>query len=439
MNNSQITTSQLEKMIKEDELSLIDIRPVAAYNGWCLRDETRGGHISGAKSIPFQWTRYMDWVEVLEEKKVDKDKPVILYGYDSDETAEMAAQLGKLGYKQVAIFNQFVDEWVKDKARPLRQLKRYRHFVYPEWLKQLLNGQNPPEYDRDKILICHSHYDYIEDYHNGHIPGAIALDTNSLENTETWNRRTPEELETTLTSLGITHDTTVIVYGRFSAPVFNQEKFPGKSAGHLGAIRCAALMMYAGVKDVRILNGGIGAWERAGFEIETQENKPQPVDSFGTAIPGRSQLMIDTPQAKEYLAGEDSELVSIRSWNEFIGESSGYHYIEKKGRIPGAVFGNCGSDAYHMENYRNFDNTFREYPEVAEKWKEASITPGKKIAFYCGTGWRGSEAFMNAWLMGWEKASVYDGGWYEWCSNPDNPIGTGIPTEGEDIFNRTKV
>jgi len=120
-------------------------------------------------------------------------------------------------------------------------------------------------------------------------------------------------------------------------------------------------------------------------------------------------------------------LVSIRSWQEFIGERSGYHYIEKKGRIPGAIFGNCGSDAYHMENYRNFDHTMRECHEIAEAWAQEGITPDKKLAFYCGTGWRGSEAFMNAYLMGWPDIAVYDGGWFEWSSDTGNPVESGLP------------
>jgi len=41
----------------------------------------------------------------------------------------------------------------------------------------------------------------------------------------------------------------------------------------------------------------------------------------------------------------------------------------KKGRIPGAIFGNCGSDACHMENYRNLDHTMREFGEVRAIWK----------------------------------------------------------------------
>jgi molybdopterin synthase sulfurtransferase len=106
---------------------------------------------------------------------------------------------------------------------------------------------------------------------------------------------------------------------------------------------------------------------------------------------------------------------------------SGYNYIEKKGRIPGSVFSNCGSDAYHMENYRNLDHTTREYGEIAEAWRSVGITPEKHNAFYCGTGWRGSEAFFNAWLMGWPRVSVFDGGWHEWSSDESNPIETGEP------------
>jgi thiosulfate/3-mercaptopyruvate sulfurtransferase len=61
-------------------------------------------------------------------------------------------------------------------------------------------------------------------------------------------------------------------------------------------------------------------------------------------------------------------------------------------------------------------------------WKEVGITPDKHNVFYCGTGWRGSEAFFNAWLMGWSNISVFDGGWFEW-SNKGYPYETGIPNK----------
>ena len=252
------------------------------------------------------------------------------------------------------------------------------------------------------------------------------MDTLALESPETWNRRSPKELKQALEAHGITADTTVILYGKYMSPD-NNDQFPGNAAGHIGAIRSNAIMLYAGVKDVRVLNGGFQSWLDTGFEISTTDAAKNPVAEFGADIPGDPGIFVDMPQAREMLAATGADLVSVRSWDEYIGNVSGYNYIEKKGRIPGSVFGNCGSDAYHMENYRNVDHTTREANEIAEIWQEAGITPDKHLAFYCGTGWRGSEAFYNAWLMGWPLVSVFDGGWFEWSNDPENPFEVGIP------------
>ena len=275
-----------------------------------------------------------------------------------------------------------------------------------------------------KILIvdCREESEFVE----GHIPGAIEMDTLLLESPETWNRRSSEELKVALESKGISADTTVILYGRFGAPD-NNDAFPGSSAGHLGAIRNAAIMMYAGVKDVRVLNGGLLSWKNAGFEIIKEASYPKRVYDFGVKVPGNPSIFIDTDEAKKYIKADTKEIVSIRSWAEYIGEVSGYNYIKIKGRIPGSVFGNCGTDAYHMENYRNIDHTTREYQEVEAQLKAAGLSSDKHLAFYCGTGWRGSEAFFNAYLLGWPNVSIYDGGWFEWSNDSKNKFEIGIP------------
>ncbi|MDZ7691919.1 MAG: rhodanese-like domain-containing protein [Balneolaceae bacterium] len=64
----ELSTSLLVKKLDQADSIIIDVRPIAAYNGWALQGEQRGGHIARAKSIPLMWTQYMDWVEVLEEK-----------------------------------------------------------------------------------------------------------------------------------------------------------------------------------------------------------------------------------------------------------------------------------------------------------------------------------------------------------------------------------
>lgn len=413
-------------MLGERRAQLVDVRPIDAYNGWRLRGETRGGHIGGARTLPFKWTAYIDWIEIVLSKGFRPDDPVVLYGYEAKQTAEVAALFRTAGYADVRMYHGFVDEWSADRALPLSRLARYRHLVPAEWLKAIITTGRGLEREGGPVVVCHAHYRNPGDYEEGHIPGALSLDTNTLESPETWNRRSPAEVRAALLGMGITADTTVVLYGRFSSPD-NADPFPGSSAGQLAAFRCAFIMLWAGVKDVRVLNGGLQSWLDEGYATSTHPGEPRPAESFGVEIPAAPELAVDLPEARQILASPDANLVSVRSWPEHIGEVSGYNYIEKKGRIPGSVFASCGSDAYHMENYRNLDHTTREFGEIVAAWRSVGITPEKHNAFFCGTGWRGSEAFFNAWLMGWPRVSVYDGGWYEWSSDESNPIETGEP------------
>ncbi|MBD3257062.1 thiosulfate sulfurtransferase [candidate division GN15 bacterium] len=426
-SQKQVSIDELQEHLRRPDHVLLDIRPIAAYNGWRLRNEPRGGHIQGAKTFPLSWTAFDDWTDLLEKKSIRPEMPITIYGYDVQDAGHMADRLADAGFKDLATFDHYHD-WSANADLPMDHLPRYPQLVYPQWVKTLIDGNTPPEYDGQDFVICHTSYRYREDYESGHIPGAVHLDTESLEDSKTWNRRSPDELREALIRLGITRDTTVVVYGRFSHPN-NEDEYPGRLAGHLAAMRCAQLLMYAGVQDVRVLNGGMAAWREAGYEMSTDEATLRPAADFGGDIPQRPNLIVDTPEAQVLLESDNGELVSVRSWEEFIGHVSGYNYIDEVGRIPGAIFGNCGSDAYHMENYRNIDHTMREYHEIAAIWAADGIVPDKHIAFYCGTGWRASEAFMHAYLMAWPRISVYDGGWMEWSSDPNNPIETGMPED----------
>ena len=420
-----INTVQLATLLGKPFIKIIDVRPVDAYNGWALHKEIRGGHIKGARSLPEKWLKYLDWIEIVRQKKIVPEDDLIIYSYKSESAENVAKRFLKSGYKKVRIYEGFMDEWINNPVLPMEHLPNYQHLVPTEWVNTLISGRKPAGFNNNRYIVVHSHYRNRDAYLTGHIPDAIDMDTLALEKPETWNRRSPHELKRALEKHGISSDTTVILYGKYMSPD-NRDQFPGSAAGDIGAMRCAFIMIYAGVKDVRIINGGFQSWQDAGYEITMDDVQKQEI-KFGAAIPAKPYLAVDTPEAKLILASENAELVCVRSWPEYIGEVSGYNYIIPKGRIPGAVFADCGSDAYHMENYRNLDLTTREYQEIADNWTKNGITPDKHLAFYCGTGWRGSEAWFNAWLMGWPKVSVYDGGWFEWSADPDNPIETGIP------------
>jgi molybdopterin synthase sulfurtransferase len=426
----EITTEELYSLLENAEFILIDVRPVDAYNGWQLKNEPRGGHIKAARSLPAKWLNYIDWIEIVRKKNILPADEIVIYGYEAEEAGEVAQRFMKSGYDQVSVYNHFLDEWSASPELPVQKLNRFQQLVSAGWVQSLISGGKPPLYENDKFVVVHAHYRNRDAYLSGHIPGAIDMDTLALEASETWNRRPPEELKKALEEHGITADTTVILYGKHMFPD-NDDPFPGSAAGDIGAIRCAFIMLYAGVKDVRVLNGGFQSWMDEGFEVSEIDEPKHRVSDFGAPIPAKPELAVDTPQAKQMIESPESELVCVRSWPEYIGEVSGYNYIEAKGRIPGAVFADCGSDAYHMENYRNNDHTTREYHEIAEIWKKNGITPDKHLAFYCGTGWRGSEAWFNAWIMGWPSVSVYDGGWFEWSNDPENPVEKGVPENYE--------
>jgi thiosulfate/3-mercaptopyruvate sulfurtransferase len=421
-----ISTTQLKKHLEFPGIQVIDVRSADAYNGWQLRGEARGGHIAGARSLPAKWLNYLDWIEMVRHKQIFPEHEVIIYGYDLEESARVADRFIRSGYPDVKVYEAFFSEWIPDTSLPMEKLERYHQLVSAQWVQALISGAKPLHYDNDAYVVVHSHYRNRDAYLTGHIPGAIDMDTLALEAPETWNRRNPEEIRAALEAHGITAETTVVLYGKYMDPD-NDDEFPGSAAGDIGAIRNAFIMMYAGVKDVRVLNGGFRSWVDAGFQISREDVPKTPVEDFGVTVPQRPELAVDTPKAKEMLAAADAELVCVRSYREYTGEVSGYNYIEPKGRIPGAVFADCGSDAYHMENYRNFDHTTREAAETAQTWHALGISPEKHLAFYCGTGWRGSEAWFNAWLMGWPRVSVYDGGWFEWSADPENPYETGVP------------
>ena len=427
-----ISAEDLASRLGDPSVVVVDTRPLAAYNGWRF-GAARGGHVPGAVAIPTEWLPRLGDEELrtlVARHGIDAAGTVVLAGDGSSEVEALADRLRAIGIDSTTLAGG-VPAWIADDSRPLEALPRFERLVYPEWLLDVLNGGRPEAPPAGDALLFHVNFGVPEEYAEAHLPSARYLDTNWLEDPVDWNRRSPAELDEALRRLGITTRTTVILYGRDTEGDAN-EKWPGRRAGQIAATRAALILRYAGVEDVRLLDGGYDRWVRSGFPLETVPVEPVPVEAFGASIPQRPELIVDIDDAKQILADRDgAALVSVRTWREHIGAVSGYNYIGPAGRISGDVWGNCGTDAYHMQHYRAVDNTMRPYPEIVANWAEAGITADKWVAFYCGTGWRASETWYYADLLGWDRIAVYDGGWFEWSKDPvNNPIEIGEPTDG---------
>ncbi|MGF1726111.1 rhodanese-like domain-containing protein [Photobacterium nomapromontoriensis] len=392
---------------KHSNFQVIDCRNSNYFNGWPQANQSRGGHFPGAINFDADWLstlRPPELGSLLESRSIDLHKPTYLY-CDADKANLLKQQFNKLGNHQVTIITDNVTTY----SGELSALKNYQQLVPAQWLNQLIEGKTVSHAPKKGFAVVEVAWGPPTKYLASHIPSSLYLNTNLLESEPWWNHVDAKQLTDLLKELGIRYDTTVILYGR----------------DNTAAARAANIMMYAGVEDVRLLNGGWASWINAGFATEPLFNRAQPVD-FGRTIPANPQYIIDVPQARKVLADQENQsLVSIRSWPEYIGETSGYRYIEPKGRITGSKWGHAGSDAYHLEDFRNPDDTMISANIMTKFWQDWNIDKDQNVSFYCGTGWRASEAFFYAYVMGWEQISVFDGGWFEWSGDTSNPTQTG--------------
>src|SRR6056297_2654979 len=110
----ELKTDTLKTTINNNTTTLIDIRPIDAYNGWALQNEPRGGHIKGAKAFPFSWTKNSKSKQLINNTGITKNQEIIVYGYNSSEIEKMAKKLEKEGYQNIYSYPYFVKEWAND-------------------------------------------------------------------------------------------------------------------------------------------------------------------------------------------------------------------------------------------------------------------------------------------------------------------------------------
>ncbi|MCP3974034.1 MAG: rhodanese-like domain-containing protein, partial [bacterium] len=143
-----LTTDQLADLQRSNGLKLIDARPTAAFNGWRLRGESRGGHIPNAVSFPWSWAAGAydaDLVERLALKGLTPDRSITVYGYDDEDATGLADRLLYLGYDDVAVLAGGLPEWAAQPDSELIRLPRNHQLVHPEWLHHVLEGEATDE------------------------------------------------------------------------------------------------------------------------------------------------------------------------------------------------------------------------------------------------------------------------------------------------------
>lgn len=246
-----------------------------------------------------------------------------------------------------------------------------------------------------------------DDYLGGHVPGAIYADLDTgladLDHADPGRGRHPlpdvGRLQETARRWGISTGATVVVYD------------DNKSQG---AARAWWLLRYAGVADVRLLDGGLAAWLANGHEIATGEESPVPGDIVLSA--GNLPVL---PRANVLDFARDHLLLDVRASERYRGEHEPVD--PKAGHVPGAVSAPTLANLDPRGRFLTPDDLRRRFVALG--------ATEKTVGVYCGSGVTAAHSALALTLAGFEPV-LYPGSWSEWSNHPELPVATGAAPGG---------
>ncbi len=197
-----------------------------------------------------------------------------------------------------------------------------------------------------------------EQYQEGHIPGAVNLSGMQLYGADgSFELPTPDEFRNVARSVGVSDDTTLIVYDQTGPP----------------AGRIAWGFLYYGHTNTRLLDGGLQKWTAEGRDLSTE-----PVTAQAGQFTPRPEegLYCGLDLAKRSIAKPGTVLWDVRSLEEYDGSSTRGNPVGRTGHLPGAT---------HTEWTALIDQeswTLKPANELRELLASIGVTPESEIICY---------------------------------------------------------
>jgi thiosulfate/3-mercaptopyruvate sulfurtransferase len=285
--------------------------------------------------------------------------------------------------------------------------------VDPDWLEAHLSDSKVRVIDCTVALHVprsgeRAVFSRRDEWAAAHIPGAAYLhlieDLSAPRGDLLYNLPPADQMTETLQAVGVNTDTTIILYGSSDAVY--------RTAFAVSVPRAWWVMRASGVKDVRILNGGLTRWIA----------EARPVSSAAPTFPRgnfvastESDRVADKQNVLDVLGDKSVVLINALNAEQHRGE---YARDRRPGRIPGSV--NVPAADMHMA-----DGRYKSLQELSQLFKNVGAEGAERIITYCGGGIASSDACFVLELLGYDNVANYDQSLNEWGKDENLPIEAG--------------
>ncbi|MTE21367.1 sulfurtransferase [Streptomyces sp. TRM43335] len=237
------------------------------------------------------------------------------------------------------------------------------------------------------------------EYETGHLPGAVYVDLDTElagpvgEGTGRHPLPDPDEFGAAMRRAGVRDGHPVVVYD---------------GGQGWGAARAWWLLRWAGHEDVRVLDGGLAAWDGP-----LSRRTPEPVEGDFTPRPGALPVLDADGAAALARTGV---LLDARAAERYRGEVEPIDRVA--GHIPGAL------SAPTTRNTTADGTSFRPAAELAARFAGLGVDADTEVGVYCGSGVSGAHEVL-ALAIASIDAALYVGSWSQWSADPSRPVATG--------------
>ena len=238
-------------------------------------------------------------------------------------------------------------------------------------------------------------------YLEGHLPGAVYVDLDHelAAHGAPEDGRHPlppiEALQESARRWGLHQGQSVVVYDDLK---------------NLSSARAWWLLRAAGVADVRLLDGALGAWTASGRALETGPVTPGPGDvelAYG-ALP-----VLDIDEAAALPS--TGVLLDARAPERYRGDVEPID--PRAGHIPGALNAPATGNV-------DADGRFLDGAALRTRFEELGVLADTPVGVYCGSGVTAAADAVALTLAGFAPA-LYPGSWSQWSNTAGRPLATG--------------